>query len=104
MGLKVIFENNDTVVELYGLKDGVSGRPINDATATFTAFKDGVEVSGGSWPVSMTNIGGKRGVYRGVLEEALDLSEGEIVTVIVDVVGSGAQAQFSRDYKVRRRD
>lgn len=61
--------NNSIEVLLEGLKNASSGSYINDATVTVTIYEsDGTtEVTGVSWPVTMTYVTSSNGNYRGIV-------------------------------------
>lgn len=61
--------NNTIEVELVGLKDASAGTYINDATVTVTMYgEDGsTEVTGETWPVTMSYVASSNGNYLGVV-------------------------------------
>lgn len=70
-----IYILNDTVIELSALADGISGAYVNDATVSVT-IKDaaGSTVTGGG-PTTLSYVTDSDGVYRGVVDKALAISE-----------------------------
>lgn len=84
--MSALFELNDNCVTLTGLSNKVDGTFINDATATVTLQKDGADVGGETWPLSMPYVAASDGIYRATIQDTVDISAGEIVNVIVDAV------------------
>lgn len=69
-----IYVDNDNIITLVGLKNKVSGAWINDATVTVTLQdEDGNEVSGQSWPATLSYVSSSNGNYRATLEDVLNL-------------------------------
>lgn len=101
--LKILYSNNDMLVELEGLKNAITGAHINNATVTVTVQRAGTDVEGATFPITMDYVSGTRGVYRGVVPAALEVSEGETVDVIVSVSGGGLVAEFKCPAKVKDR-
>jgi hypothetical protein len=66
---------NDTVVELQGLANGITGAYVNDATVSVTITDlAGAATTGISLPVTMSYVAASDGIYRGVLDKALVLT------------------------------
>jgi len=103
MTIAILYENNDTVVEISGLQNGITKQYINNGSASFVVQKDGIDVTGQAFPVTMIYAPNTRGVYRGMLSAAADVAEGDIVDIIVSVTGGGLSGQFKTTVKVRRR-
>ena len=85
MTLKLHIGNTIYVI-LDGLRDSVSGAYINSATVTVTVLQDGTPVSGESWPVTMTYVGGSNGKYVGTLSSGLSLDTTGIYNLNVHTV------------------
>lgn len=103
--MEIFFYLNDNMVELLGLKDQVTEAFVNDATVT-AVMKDaaGDEVTGQTWPLTLVYITASDGVYRGVLDAALDVELGDRVTVEATVSASGGRnGFFSKKTVVRER-
>ena len=70
-----VYVENDNVITLVGLKNKVSGAWINDATVTVTLLDEyGTEVSGQSWPATLSYVAASNGEYQATLEDVLNLS------------------------------
>lgn len=86
MSLPKLYLNNDNVLELDALKNGLDDSFINDATVTCTLQdEDGTEVAGESWPISMLYVASSDGKYRCTLEDGLMLSNDTKYVAIVNV-------------------
>jgi len=103
MPIKAIFENNDMLIEVDGLRHSVTNEYINDAIVTVTLFKDSVEVTGETWPLSMAYVAGTRAVYRAIIIGSIDLVDGERVDIVVSALGDGLTAEFNCNVKVKKR-
>lgn len=102
--IRVIYENNDMVIEVKGLKDVVTGAYVNDASASFEVYKSNGQLEGnGTWPIAMSYVAGTRGVYRGVMPAYLDLEYAETIDVVISILDGSAKAEFRETVKVRRR-
>lgn len=79
--MRLVIDNNN-VVELYNLKNNVSGEFIDDADVKLTIYDSNMDpVGGGIWPQNMDNRG--TGQYRVTLEETLVLERGSRYTGVV---------------------
>lgn len=89
----VLYIDNDNRIKLSGLKDA-DDTYQNSATVTVT-LKDasGNEVSGQSWPLTMSYVSGSDGNYQAVLDDGLSLTAGQRLTAVVDVSSSGLTAE-----------
>ncbi len=84
---------SDNVVELSGLKNEITGAFINNATVTAKVVdRNGVDVAGQSWPVTLTYVSSSDGVYRGTLSDSMSLARFDLYTVQVTAsAGAGLQ-------------
>ena len=95
---------NDQCITLTGLTDKIDGTFVNDATATVTIQKYGVDVTGETWPLSMPYVAASDGNYTGIIQSTVDLEPGDNVTVTVTVtVPSGGDASFTSVEKITTR-
>lgn len=86
---QVYYLNTDHIIELETLTNGLTGAVINGATVTCTVYDaDDTEVSGESWPVTLTEDG-STGTYRGALSDALSVSNTDRLTAKVTATSSG---------------
>ena len=92
-----IYLSNDNLLSVESLKNAATGVFINDATVTAT-LKDSSNsnVTGQTWPLSLVFVSSSDGVYRGTLEDDLNLTEGEIYTAEINAdAGSDQIANWS---------
>ena len=62
---------------------------VNDAAVTVTIFDSaGVELVGESWPVTLDYVAASDGVYRKTFSPFINLIEGEIYDVVIEVLGT----------------
>lgn len=103
--MEIIYDQNDNLVTLSGLRDEQTEEYIADATVGATVKdKYGVAIAGQDWPLVMDYVTGSDGNYQGVLEAALEVDVGEKVTVEVTVdAGNGREAFFAVPAVVRQR-
>lgn len=102
--ISILYENNDMVLEIIGLKNVTTGAYINNATVSVTIYKeDGSQEANGTWPLSMSYVANTRGNYRTVIGGYLDLTEGEKVDVVISANGSGIEAEFNCNVKIKKR-
>lgn len=96
---KVIYIENDNLLQLNGLKNEATGAYVNDAVVT-GRLKDetGADVSGQSWPVTLQYVAASNGNYRVTLEETLSLVVGKKYVAEVTAVGNGLNAKFKTQF------
>lgn len=101
----VLFTGNDTVVEVKGLKGEVTGLPMNAATVTATLVDEtGTQVTGQSWPVSLSYVTGSDGNYRATLSHLLAITAGGKYTLNITADGgAGLLASWGIDCVARHR-
>lgn len=81
---------NDQILQVESVQDEISGEYQNAATVTATVKNiGGVEVSGQSWPMTLSYVTDSNGNYRGTLEYGVVLVNGRnyIIEVIVEIAG-----------------
>lgn len=79
-----------------GLYDRVAGTFLNDATLTFTLKNSAGSAVSGASAVSMTYVTGTQGVYEGVLEDGVSLTENSTYYLEITATGSGDRVGFRR--------
>lgn len=104
--LTTLYVNNDTVLELRGLRDEVSGTFLNAATVTATLYdSEGNAVSGQSWPKTLDYVAGSDGDYRVTVTHSMALTASHKYTARITADGgSGLYAQFSVPCQARARE
>lgn len=102
----VLFVGNDTVLEVKGLKNEVTGAFLNAATVTATLVDaQGSEVGGQSWPVTLAYVTDSDGIYRGTLSYAMSLTATSRYTAQVTADGgAGLRASWDVPCTARTRD
>lgn len=90
----VFWGDPDTLKD--GLYDRVSGAFINDATMTFTLKNSAGSAVSGASAVSMTYVSGTNGVYEGVLEDGVSLTDGSTYYLEVTATCSNDRIGFRR--------
>lgn len=92
----ILFVGNDTVLEIRGLKNEVTGGFLNAAAVSATLVDaEGDEVTGQGWPVNLSYVAGSDGVYRVTLPYSLGLTAGGRYTANVSANGgAGLRASW----------
>ena len=81
--------DNSTVIQHTVTNPLASPIFVNDATVTVTIFdKDGVELTGESWPVELPYVIASDGIYRKTFDPFDNLIVGQIYKVVINVLGS----------------
>lgn len=93
--MNIVYIGNDNYIEVDGLKDKATDAYINDATVACT-LKDsgGNNVTGQSWPLTLSYVASSNGKYRGLLDNALVLTARKMYTAHITVVGGGLDAAW----------
>ncbi len=72
---QALYKSNDNLLEIDGLKNAATDAYIDDATVTVTLVDaEGAEVTGQSWPTTMSYVASSNGKYRAVLKDALSVT------------------------------
>lgn len=102
---QIYYYKNDTLLEVSGLSDEATDAYINNATITAVVKdKDGAQVAGQSWPLTLAYVAASDGDYRGVLEDTLAVEIGDSLMAEVTIDGgSGRKAFWRMPVKVRQR-
>ena len=70
MSSSAVYVGNTNIIDLVGLSSEVDDAFINDADVEVTVVdEDGNEVSGQSWPLTMSYLPGSDGNYRGFISD-----------------------------------
>jgi hypothetical protein len=90
--IHVLNRGNDHVLELRGLKNEVTGAPLTSATVSVTLVDStGAQVTGDTWPKTMSHVAG--GTYRCTLVYGLALVlDGRYTAQITADAGPGLRA------------
>lgn len=103
--IHILLKDNDNILEITGLVNELTGAFLNAAAVTVT-LKDsaGVNVTGDTWPKTLTYVAASNGTYRATLGFNLGLTTGQRYTaaVIADG-GAGLRATWAVDCVTRAR-
>lgn len=85
-----LYINSDNLIEMKDLQDQ-DGNALTGATVNATVYESDAttEVSGQSWPITLTDDGG--GDYSGVLEDTMELTLYSGYWVKLEIDAGGAQ-------------
>lgn len=104
MAIEDIYINNDSLIELIGLKDTVLDTFINDATVVATIYDDtGTVVTGISWPLTIPYVTSSNGEYRAVLDKAIVLTKGNLYTLVITAVKDPLDGEWTTYLRARKR-
>lgn len=92
-----LYKDNDNLVSVVGLTNVAGDAYVNDATVTLVSLTDsgGDEVSGVSWPLTLSYVSGSDGNYRGVIDAAAELTAGATYTGTVTATSGTLDAQWT---------
>jgi len=79
-----------------GLYDASLGQFIGDATVVFTLKNSAGSAVSGASAVSMSYISGTKGVYEGILEDGVSLTENATYYLEITATASGDRVGFRR--------
>ncbi len=93
---------NDQLLEVYNVRDEITGDYIDDADVQASIRSClGRLVDGFAWPLDLVHINAeddleeRRGLYRGILQQGLDLMAGQEYIITVDIqAGADDTARF----------
>lgn len=84
-----LFKANDQIIEIFGLKNGLTNGFINTAVCTAT-LKDSTGSSvTGITDLSLDYIAGSNGIYRGIIQDTFDPPTGNNYILNIDSDDSG---------------
>lgn len=107
MATKVVYHENDNILEVANVKNAVTGAYINNANVQVTVYQtDGTtELTGVTWPLTVIYVSGSNGTYRITLPDTMDTAglTGGVAKIIIDG-GAGLKAEFwcVLEFKTRR--
>lgn len=104
MAVNLYAGDNTIRVTLTGLKNESSGAYINDATVTCTIYtaSSATEVTGETWPVSLT-AAGSGGDYAGAVSADSVITAGSAYTVKMNVTSGTNKAEFQETVTAKTR-
>jgi hypothetical protein len=97
-----LYVGTDLLLQVSGLKDQ-DDNAVTGATVEATVFESdaSTEVSGVTWPVTLSDDGG--GDYSAVLEDTMALDNGRLYWIKVEITGSGADDTRWESFVAERR-
>lgn len=101
---RIAFVANDNMMIVDGLRD-IDGAYQNSATVQVISVTDqvGANVSGQSFPLTLTYVAASNGRYRGVLQDSLALIDSQTYIATVTVDTGASQARFVVPFVARTR-
>lgn len=88
MSIETIYYLSDHIIEVDGLINKQTNAYINNAVVIVTLKTlDGVNVTGETWPLSMSYVASSNGKYRATLKYTLSLSKGLNYVAHIDANG-----------------
>lgn len=94
MRVKALFLDNDMVLQFAGLTDE-NGDYVNDAVITADLVDEaGVQVTGQTWPLTLAYVAASDGIYQGILEDTLVLTDRAIYKARITIVAGGANGYW----------
>lgn len=87
---------SDDVLEVAGLRNGLTGAYLNSGVAATVTVVDsaGVDVVGQVWPLSLSYVTSSDGVWRATLVAALILVPGDWYTARLTIDGGGGLKDY----------
>ena len=103
--LTVLFTDNDTVVEVANLRNGLTGDALNTADVSVTLLDaSGDPVDNVSWPLALLYVTGSSGMYRVTLPYTMSLQpNARYKAVLVVDDGPGLYARWELECVARVR-
>ncbi len=100
-----LYIGNTMVAELRGLQKQVAGTYANSASLTITIEDtDGNDVSGETWPVTMSYVSGSDGIYRANLSSSLGVTAGENYVAHYEGSQDGLDLDFRKPIVAQTRE
>lgn len=93
----VLWLNNSHVVQLSGLRNGLSDEFANAATVVATLKNsNGAEVAGQAWPVTLAYVANSNGNYNVVLPPNLNLKKSVRYQLSISATSNGLTANWTQ--------
>lgn len=94
--MEVVFRNNDNLIEVRELQQETTGNYLNSATVEVTLYDDeDNEISGESWPLTLSYVSGSDGKYRATLSKDLQLGSVEEGKAVVTADSGAGYAEWT---------
>lgn len=90
---EVIRIGSDNLFEISGLRKNPEQTFVNDATVLLTLLesRDGAELTGQSWPLTLDYVASSNGVYRGTIQDAVVAVDNQLAVAKLEIDGDGLQ-------------
>lgn len=90
--MEVLLLLNTSLIEVSGMRDSADKSFINNAVVS-CRIKDraGTDLTGETWPVTLSYVAASDGVYRGVVAAALNLVVNQVYTLEITATSGGNQ-------------
>lgn len=99
-----VYINNDNRIVLEGVYNESSGSYENAATVTMILYDaTGAQVSGQSWPASLSYVSASNGNYEGTLDNLLSLTDGADYDLVVTATASGETGEWRMELEAAYR-
>lgn len=101
--MKILYVGNSNVIEVV-LQDATDDSYLNSATVTMT-LKDSssVDVTGDSWPKTLSYVAASDGLYRATLDESIGITSGERYTGYITAVSGSNTGYWEIPFKAEKR-
>lgn len=90
-----VYIDNDNMLTLDGLANAATDAYVNNATVAVTVTdRDGNEIVGETWPLTLNYVAASNGTYRATLQDTLTLTHKEGLLLHITADGAGLQAAW----------
>ena len=104
-GTYIYYPGNSGVLQIDALKNAQTDAYINDATVEATLVdRTDTEVSGQTWPLTLSYVAASDGTYRGVVEEDLSVVVSAPYTAKITVTSGVLVAYWELPITIRTRE
>jgi hypothetical protein len=100
---KILFKSNDQVIEVFGLKNVLTGAFLNAATVTATLKNRSGQNVAGLTDLPLNYVAGSNGDYRGQVEETFNPPQRDGYTLIIDAAEGGLVGHWEFPARVEAR-
>lgn len=104
--MSTIYLDNTSTIKLTGLQSSVDNSYVNDATVTATLYESDevTEVTGETWPITLSYIASSNGNYSGSFSADVNVTEfGTYKAVVTAVATDGSKFTQADTVKVLER-
>lgn len=102
--MQTLHLNNDNVIELTGVTNGLDDSTVNTATVAVTLLDASEQaLTGQAWPVTLAYVPNTAGTYRGLLSRDLALTCNQTVVAHVTAEAGGMRGDWTTPLHVIKR-